>query len=129
MVNDMRLAEHLPLSHRHREIRGNFDYAHSVFPLYMWRHSVGAFQILPYNNASSGGPLRATAFWKWRVDWKANTTGVVSTGTYNDVFEKRGQEWKVLSRVSRDDPNWPLYLFAPYAANEKSLYRSSCGDT
>ncbi|KAL8710654.1 MAG: hypothetical protein Q9220_004878 [cf. Caloplaca sp. 1 TL-2023] len=112
-----------------REIRSNFDYAHSVFPLYQWRHSVGAFQISPIPANSSNPSLQAAAFWKWRVDWKANTTGVVSTGTYNDVFEKRGGEWKVLSRVSRDDPNWPLYIFAPYADNEKNLYRSSCGDT
>ena len=115
-----------PLSHR--EIRGNYDYAHSVFPLYQWRHSVGAFQITPHKNASSPY-LQASTFWKWRVDWKANTTGVVSTGTYNDVFEKRGDEWKVLTRVSRDDPNWPLYIFAPYADNAASLFRSGCGDT
>ena len=88
---------------------------------------MGAFQIMPSN--ASGSSLKASAFWKWRVDWKANTTGVVSTGTYEDVLEKRGEEWKVLSRVSRDDPNWPLYIFAPYTANFEALYRSSCGDT
>ena len=134
----------------HLAIRSNFDYAHSVFPLYQWRHSVGAFQISPSppntttnssSSPSSSSPsseppaaapppaLQASALWKWRVDWKANTTGVVSTGTYEDVFEKRGEEWKVLRRVSRDDPNWPLYVFAPYADNAEGLYRSSCGDT
>lgn len=110
------------------QIRGAFDYDHSVFPLYQWRHSVGAWEIYPAE-ASSNGNQRATAYWKWRVDWKANTTGVVSTGTYNDVFEKRGDVWKVLHRTSRDDPNWPLYLFAPYSANAANLFHSSCGDT
>ncbi|KAK3721127.1 hypothetical protein LTR37_003417 [Vermiconidia calcicola] len=112
----------------HKEIRGNFDYAHSVFPLYMWFHSVGAFKINPAETGPDG-ELRANAFWQWRVDWKANASGVVSTGTYTDVFEKRGEDWKVLTRVSRDDPNWPLYLFAPYAANADDLFQSSCGDT
>ena len=112
----------------HCNIRSNFDYAHSVFPLYMWRHSVGAFKIDP-TDAGPDGEARAKAFWKWRVDWKANTTGVVSTGTYHDLFEKRNEEWKVLSRTSRDDPNWPLYIFAPYAANADNLFQSSCGDT
>jgi hypothetical protein len=94
----------------------------------MWRHSVGAWEI-DAADASSNGNQRASVYWKWRVDWKANTTGVVSTGTYNDVFEKRGDEWKVLKRTSRDDPNWPLYLFAPYSANAGNLFHSSCGDT
>jgi hypothetical protein len=112
----------------HVQIRGAFDYDHSVFPLYMWRHSVGAWEISDTTSAPSG-EQRAAVYWKWRVDWQANTTGVVSTGTYNDVFEKRGDMWKVLSRISRDDPNWPLYLFAPYSANAESLFHSSCGDT
>ena len=94
----------------------------------MWRHSVGAWEINAAE-ANSNGDQRASVYWKWRVDWKANTTGVVSTGTYNDVFEKRGDAWKVLKRTSRDDPNWPLYLFAPYSANAQNLFHSSCGDT
>ena len=110
------------------EIRGAYDFDHSVFPLYMWRHSVGAWEISPGADGPSG-EQRADVFWKWRVDWKANTTGVVSTGTYNDVFEKRNDVWKVLQRTSRDDPNWPLYLFAPYSANMDDLFKSSCGDT
>lgn len=57
----------------HREIRSNFDSAHSVFPLYMWRHSLGAFEIQPAESGSDGY-VRANAYWKWRVDWKANTT-------------------------------------------------------
>ena len=47
----------------HQEIRGNFDSAHSVFPLYMWRHSVGAFEIQP-QASSAEGHQRAKAFWK-----------------------------------------------------------------
>lgn len=94
----------------------------------MWRHSIGACEI-DTADAGPNGEERAMAYWKWRVDWKANTTGIVSTGTYNDVFETRGGVWKVLHRTSRDDPNWPLYLFAPYSANADDLFRSSCGDT
>ncbi|KAJ3496958.1 hypothetical protein NLG97_g2275 [Lecanicillium saksenae] len=119
-------------------IRGIYDYAHSVFPLSQWRHSVGLFQIsnepipnfpAPPVSASPQGCERAFVYWHWRVDWKANTTGVVSTGTYSDVFEKRGQEWKLLAKVSRDDPNWPLYLFAPYITSQNETFQSSCGDT
>ncbi|KID96156.1 hypothetical protein MAJ_07924, partial [Metarhizium majus ARSEF 297] len=121
-----------------REIRSNYDYAHSVFPLSRWRHSVGAFEISdgplpnypsPPLNTSAGGNERAYVHWNWRVDWRANTTGVVSTGTYDDVFEKRNGEWKVLAKVSRDDANWPLYLFEPYVVSQAATYQSSCGDT
>ena len=55
----------------------------------------------------------------------ANTTGVVSTGTYDDIFEKRNGTWKVLSRVSNVDPNWPTYLFAPYAEAGNLTFRAS----
>ena len=112
----------------HVGIRSNYDSAHSIFPLYMWRHSVQAWEITEANAAPSGAE-RADAYWKWRVDWKANISGVVSTGTYTDVFEKRNGDWKVLHRTSRDDPNWPLYIFAPYSANADRLFKSSCGDT
>lgn len=81
-------------------VRQIFDYAHSVFPLYQWQHSVGQFEIL--DGGSSDEVVKANARWKWRVDWKANTTGVVSTGYYNDVFEKRDGVWKVLHRTSTD---------------------------
>jgi hypothetical protein len=112
----------------HRNIRGNFDYAHSVFPLYQWRQSMGVFEIYePYHGTN--GSLAVDAHWNWRVDWKANTTGVVSTGYYDDVFEKRDGVWKVLHRISHDDPNWPIYVFAPYVANEDRSFVSSCGDT
>lgn len=67
--------------------------------------------------------------WHSRVDGKANTTGIVSTGTYDDVFEKRANKWKLLAKVSRDDPNWPLYLFAPYVTSQKETFQSSSGDT
>lgn len=119
-------------------IRGIYDYAHSVFPLSQWQHSVGIFetshkviQNFPSPPVADNvhGRKRAFVHWHWRVDWKANTTGVVSTGTYDDVFEKRGNEWKLLAKVSRDDPNWPLYMFAPYVANQKNSFQSSCGDT
>ena len=112
----------------HQQIRGNFDYAHSVFPLYQWRHSMGVFQIYDAP-AGPNGTMRAKAHWNWRVDWKANQTGVVSTGYYDDVYEKRNGVWKVFHRVSRDDPNWPIQIFAPYIANELDAFKSSCGDT
>jgi hypothetical protein len=89
---------------------------------------MGVFQIFdPYK--ASDGALRVDAHWNWRVDWKANTTGVVSTGYYDDVFEKRDGVWKVLHRTSNDDPNWPIYLFWPYVLNADRSFASSCGDT
>lgn len=122
----------------HQAIRSNYDYAHSVFPLSQWRHSAGAFEISdtplpnhpsPTVNVNTKGCERAYVHWKWRVEWKANATGVVSTGTYDDVFEKRNGQWKILAKVSRVDPNWPLYLFAPYVVSQKATFQISCGDT
>lgn len=110
------------------QIRGNYDSAHSVFPLYQWRHSMGVFQIYDAP-AGPSGAVRAKAHWNWRVDWKANQTGVVSTGYYDDIFEKRNGEWKVLNRTSQDDPNWPIQTFWPYIINADRLFASSCGDT
>ena len=93
--------------HGLKGVRQIFDYAHSVFPLYQWQHSMGIFEISE-TDVTSSAEAAANARWKWRVDWKANTTGVVSTGYYNDVFEKRDGLWKVLKRTSTDDPNWPI---------------------
>lgn len=89
---------------------------------------MGVFQIYDAPAASSRA-MRATAHWNWRVDWKANQTGVVSTGYYDDVFEKRDGEWKVLHRISQDDPNWPVQTFWPYIVNGDRAFVSSCGDT
>jgi hypothetical protein len=75
-----------------------YDYAHSVFPLEKWSHSLGTFAI-------EGGGNRAVVEWRWIVSWKAEKEGVVSTGTYSDRFEKRGGRWKCLERVSNVDPN------------------------
>lgn len=100
------------------ELKMNYDFAHSVFPLYQWAHSMGPFEITGQDNT-------AYVSWRWRVDWKANTTGVVSTGTYSDTFEKRNDIWKVLNRTSEDDPNWPLYLFSPYSALANQTFRPS----
>ena len=121
----------------HQQIRGNYDYAHTVFPLGEWRHSAGVFEVsdteLPAYQTpdvpSKSSYPRAYAHWNWRVEWRANTTGVVSTGTYDDVYEKRNDTWKLLAKVSRDDANWPLYLFAPYVVSQNMTFKSSCGDT
>lgn len=83
----------------------------------------------PPVHANTEGCERAYVHWNWRVDWKANATGVVSTGTYDDVLEKRNGEWKILAKVSRVDANWPLYLFAPYVASQQTTFQSTCGDT
>lgn len=104
-----------------KEMQQNYDFAHSVFPLASWYHSVPVWEIIESKVSN-----QAITHWRWRVDWKANSTGVVSTGTYDDIFEKRNGVWKCLKRVSRDDPNWPLWLFAPYSANENNTFRSSC---
>lgn len=104
-----------------KEMQMNYDFAHSVFPLASWYHSVPRWEIVESKVAN-----QAIAQWRWRVDWRANSTGVVSAGTYEDVFEKRNGVWKCLKRVSRDDPNWPLWLFAPYSANQNTTFKSSC---
>ncbi len=95
-----------------------YDFAHSVFPMHKWKHSVGAFVI-------QGGGHKATVEWQWIVSWKAEKEGVVSTGTYRDRFEKRDGEWKCLERRSDVDPNWPAHLFQPFLDNAQSMFKSS----
>lgn len=95
-----------------------YDYAHSVFPLHKWSHSVGAFVI-------DGAGNEATAAWHWIVSWKAEKEGVVSTGTYQDKFQKRNGEWKCLERISTVDPNWPAALFQPFVDDAKNLFKAS----
>jgi hypothetical protein len=95
-----------------------YDYAHSVFPLHNWRHSVGTFVI-------DGAADRATVEWRWIVTWKAEKEGVVSTGSYKDVFEKRDGRWKCLERLSEVDPNWPAHLFQPFVDDEKRTFKVS----
>jgi hypothetical protein len=63
-------------------IKQMFDYAHSVFPMKKWFHSMGAFEI-------SGSGDQAEAHWRWVVSWKAEHVGTVSTGTYDDIFERQ----------------------------------------
>ena len=41
-----------------------YDYAHSVFPLVQWKHSLGNFVI-------EGGGDEATVEWQWVVSWRA----------------------------------------------------------
>lgn len=95
-----------------------YDYAHSVFPLAKWFHSVGTFVI-------EGDGHLATAEWRWGVHWKAEQGGIVSTGTYSDRFEKRDGRWKCVERISRVDPNWPAGLFQPYVDDEQNTFKSS----
>ena len=99
-------------------MRRMFDYAHSVFPMDKWFHSVGAFEI-------TGAGDRAEAHWRWIVSWKAQGAGTVSTGTYDDVFERRGSVWKCLERTSRSDPNWPKDLFQPFLDKAEETFRAS----
>jgi hypothetical protein len=95
-----------------------YDYAHSVFPLHKWSHSLGWFVV-------DGAGNEATVEWRWIVTWKAEKEGFVSSGTYNDRFEKRDGKWKCIERVSNVDPNWPFALFQPFVDNEKATFRSS----
>ncbi len=95
-----------------------FDFAHSVFPMDKWFHSMGAFEI-----AGSGD--RAEAHWRWFVWWKADRSGTVSTGTYDDVFERRDGVWKCLERTSRSDPNWPTDLFQPFLDQADTSFKAS----
>ena len=102
------------------EIKSAYDFDHSVYPIYQWAHSFGPFVITEGDNDD-----RANVEWRWRVDWKANTTGVVSTGRYEDVFERRNGTWKVLTKLSVDDENWPLYLFNGYTLASNLTFKSS----
>ena len=95
-----------------------YDYAHSVFPLHKMRHAVGTFVI-------NGSENTATADWNWIVTWKDGKEGVVSTGTYSDVFEKRSGVWKCLSRASNVDPNWPADLFQPWVDAQDETFKAS----
>ena len=95
-----------------------FDYAHSVFAIDHWFHSLGPFEI-----AGSGD--EATANWRWIVSWKAERVGTVSTGTYADRFQRRNGTWKCLERTSNVDPNWPAEMFQKYIDAADMTFRKS----
>ncbi len=99
-------------------LKSLYDYAHSVFPLEQWFHDVGWFEI-------DGGGDTAVVSWRWLVHWKEGNQGVVSTGTYQDRFERRAGVWKVIDRISDVDPNWPAALFQPYIDRQDELFVSS----
>ncbi|MFJ7060779.1 NAD(P)-binding domain-containing protein [Streptomyces microflavus] len=99
-------------------LKSLYDFAHSVFPLEKWFHDVGWFEI-------DGGGDTAAVTWRWRVNWKESNEGVVSTGTYQDRFERRDGVWKVIDRISDIDPNWPAALFQPYLDRQDELFASS----
>ena len=96
-----------------------FDYAHSVFPIGKWFHTMGPFEI------SSSGDDEAAVHWRWIVSWREDQAGTVSTGTYEDKFEKRDGVWKCLERVSRTDPNWPTELFRQWVEKAEQTSRLS----
>lgn len=100
------------------ELKRMYDYGHSVFPLDKWSHDMGPFRI-------EGGGDRATVHWRWVVKWRREIQGTVSTGTYDDVFERRGSVWKCLERTSTIDQNWPTQLFQPYVDRQDELFRAS----
>ncbi|MGY0034658.1 hypothetical protein [Pedobacter sp. NJ-S-72] len=58
-------------------------------------------------------------------NWKEDKEGVVSTGTYTDVFEKRNDKWKPIERISDIDPNWPSHLFQPFVDKQDQTFRAS----
>lgn len=99
-------------------LKNLYDYAHSVFPLHKWFHEVGWFEI-------TGVGDTATVSWRWRVNWKEDGEGVVSSGTYQDRFERRAGVWKVIERISDIDPNWPAALFQPYVDRQDELFKAS----
>lgn len=113
-INDLRTTTY----EGHDGMKQMFDYAHSVFPMDKWFHSMGAFEI-----AGSGD--RAEAHWRWVVSWKAGQVGTVSTGTYDDVFERRNGVWKCLERTSKTDPNWPEALFQTFIAAADTSFKAS----
>ena len=99
-----------------------FDYAHSVFPMDKWFHAMGTFEI---TGTGTGTGTRAEAHWRWIVSWKADRVGTVSTGTYDDVFERRDGIWKCLERTSKSDPNWPTDLFQTFVDAADRTFKPS----
>lgn len=95
-----------------------YDYAHSVFPLHKWSHSVGAFEITGHGDEAAAG-------WKWIVSWKEDGAGTVSTGTYQDRFERREGVWKCIERISDIDPNWPAELFQAFTDRQDQTFKAS----
>lgn len=95
-----------------------YDYAHSVFPIEKWSHTMGPFSI-------TGSGNQATADWRWLVMWRHEIQGIVSSGLYHDTWEKRDGIWKVVERTSTIDQNWPAQLFQPYVDREEELFRAS----
>jgi hypothetical protein len=95
-----------------------YDYAHSVFPLHKWFHTVGSFDI-------RGEGDTAEVFWQWIVSGREEKIGTVSTGTYDDRFERRNGVWKCLERVSNIDPNWPASMFQSWVDRENETFKSS----
>jgi hypothetical protein len=95
-----------------------YDYAHSVFPIHKMFHTVGSFDIRGQDNA-------AEVSWRWIVSWRAEKSGTLSTGTYDDRFERRNGVWKCLERVSNIDPNWPAATFQPWVDREKEMFTAS----
>lgn len=100
------------------ELKRMYDYAHSVFPIHKWSHDLGPFSI-------QGSGDRATATWRWIVNWRNEVQGVVSTGIYHDIWEKRDGLWKCVERTSDIDQNWPLQVFQPYVDRQDELFRAS----
>lgn len=113
-VNDLRTADFIGED----QIKNMYDFAHSVFPLDNWKHSLGAFHIEGEGNT-------ATVKWSWIVSWRKGGEGVVSTGEYNDKFEKRNGVWKCVERVSTTDPNWPDFIFQPYMDKQAETFKAS----
>ena len=113
-INDLRTTTY----DGHDGMKQMFDYAHSVFPMNEWSHSMGAFEI-------DGVGGRAEVHWRWVVSWKAGQVGTVSTGTYDDVFERREGVWKCLERTSKTDPNWPEALFQGFIEAADTSFKAS----
>jgi hypothetical protein len=95
-----------------------FDFAHSVFPIEKWFHTMGSFEI-------RGAGTEATANWRWLVSWREDNVGTVSTGTYADRFQKRDGVWKCLERLSQTDPNWPEEFFQTFLDKAPQTSRES----
>lgn len=45
------------------------------------------------------------------MSWKAEQVETVSSGTYDNIFERRDGVWKCLERTSKTNLNWPEDLF------------------
>lgn len=78
-----------------------YDFHHSVFPIGDWFHTLGVYQFIDIDTTTLTpvyGPNNQTRLhWRWRVDWKVNTTGKSRIRNLNQAADRaRGRQHRPL---------------------------------